>query len=1162
MQGYFLSPKQEDPFLAPYPDAWRLESEGGGVMVLLKVYPFNQLAAHFGAKRFGSFLKGASFDRLFRMGIDHFYPQNKGELYSYIMDEKGELSSSDPEKTAYLLLYHYCMGNRERVKTILEKLEDQGNTLPFTEEVHQNIDRILPFLIVDNSTFSIEIALKCAALQEKNSSVQEGGASRKFQQASMEIFRWIVLQQKYIQYLNHIEGEGDEFLTPMQELFILRSLSQFMVHYFKTEFLKLEEHGKLSSIINYVGIDALAIHFGMMPRLVKRFGILEAKYVENSGLLTGFKLFFSEDFFEDTHLLEGGYLPKGKRGAEAKVSTLFREIVNNPLLVGAFSANSLTIKKGDRTIHELPVEAEKITPEHLKEDFLIYYALAKGEKPKWGIRKNDFKKKAALFQKNLPLLQGGFKKEIALYYQILLVTAQAGLSHYMPWQVSAQKMEEKIERPIGLAIFIPPEEQTRAEGKRIFREAAIKQSEAYVWKYGKDYAIGKIKEQGKEYAITTAKAYVLGPLSVVTNYTYLKEQVERFNKHRWKFKRALQLWSGAKKIHGLYQKVREVKQGEGKLELRPMVDMQQQALAGWEKLLNDAMVALLKDYFDWEWKEVKDKPAQEILDGYEDPLKEFYAREAAQAFSATLKEGKSEEAFLEAVKGFKKEIEKAILDAEEAIVSFAALPREKVNRPAIERLKNPSNPVHRKEIEFKEILSSFLKGRYHDLLKKSTLKEKDLPLLEQKLFCYLVLSTRCLQLFRVMEKGDLHQIAEELACQRNYTFEENVSAQIIKGHLAVEYGTKTQMRAVQATQVAAITTKQRVVERAQMGIGKSTRIIPESSYIGADGETLMMNIWPKTVLRQNVMIAAQMGREAFRQGVDGLSFTMGPHWTSAKLSSLYSVLKSSIAERGQINWSEEDTIAIELSFIEYALDLTGKLKKAGDYWPKLTALRDILRLIRFQGRANIDEFHMTTQVNKVTNRPQGVKKAVKKGDARWIARTALALISSNLGKKWVTIKDASPKSLPKETFEKEIAPGLATMMADDLELGVSPNHRKSVSEGLGRGDVLPEECEKVQNQEALYMVRGMITHLLPLALEEIPDENYGESSDPDCEYVKPSEGNKNTLEQAEFISPYETVLKTCLFYLYKRLKNHQLEKALSLLLLRGTCAEFADRKVH
>ena len=180
-------------------------------------------------------------------------------------------------------------------------------------------------------------------------------------------------------------------------------------------------------------------------------------------------------------------------------------------------------------------------------------------------------------------------------------------------------------------------------------------------------------------------------------------------------------------------------------------------------------------------------------------------------------------------------------------------------------------------VDFDTLLEQFLKG------KAST------PM-QQFLYRYLLWSTRLQQMERgvalckrwfdlsaserlgIEGKIVLRALRDEMRSKRVYRFDQNTK--LLRGYLLFEYKTGKMLWVKQVRQLEKmiLSPKQKQVVELIMGSGKTYFIIPTTDYSIANGEKLVVNIWPTSMLKTNVGQISGQSSTIYGQDTYSVSF--------------------------------------------------------------------------------------------------------------------------------------------------------------------------------------------------------------------------------------------------------------------------------------------------
>ena len=105
-----------------------------------------------------------------------------------------------------------------------------------------------------------------------------------------------------------------------------------------------------------------------------------------------------------------------------------------------------------------------------------------------------------------------------------------------------------------------------------------------------------------------------------------------------------------------------------------------------------------------------------------------------------------------------------------------------------------------------------------------------------------------------------------------------------------------------------------------MGSGKTFFGIPTTDFVGADGKTLMINIWPSPAAPMSTKLTAEQARKTFGQAAHALHFDRSTQLTKNRLWALLRRFEKCISGKEQLNMRKDEMKALELRMILQATE--------------------------------------------------------------------------------------------------------------------------------------------------------------------------------------------------------------------------------------------------
>ena len=415
-----------------------------------------------------------------------------------------------------------------------------------------------------------------------------------------------------------------------------------------------------------------------------------------------------------------------------------------------------------------------------------------------------------------------------------------------------------------------------------------------------------------------------------------------------------------------------------------------QVLGQRERLITTAMRELLEEYCTvvttpnpareevphFSFEGLDDEAIRQGFEEFNGALAEYYRRELGVVHTFTLREGRSVEEFIHAIRRLKQEVTAVLEKEQKAIVDFVN--QEKLTSDdAVERTLSrlEKTKVRNKPLTFNDILQWFLTEDNAILLNRSETSKEHIPLIKEKVYLYLMTLSRFNILFEKVNGATTEEgiapLASELLRERTYQVRADEPERLLKTKVAYEARTGKMLWEVQASHLDRIILQgsSNLMNVMIMGDGKSSAVIPGSDYAAADGrDALVVNVWPKSVKGQSLEMMDQNAHGVYGQGVNAFVVDRRRNWDSERLWALAKVFAGALKKREQINVTQEDLQSLLLRFLDEGLDLDEKFRvEKAEYDKRIDLYKEVLLALRTQGIGNIDEIHEAAREDKELN---------------------------------------------------------------------------------------------------------------------------------------------------------------------------------------------------
>jgi len=1176
--GYYIAKNQKDPLLLSYPDFLLLENSEKEKKVIFLEKPQQILWANFLTNsNFSSPLAQSIINNLCKDENDQSY-------FVFNLSKDGKLQTSNPEAGAYLLLYHFIHDKTKELKDNLRELEDFGRCYPFSKKVLSFLDTLNFFLLTKNDAVSQEIALRISAIRTENTLVhaenqttEEPLQLKNFNSSPTQDFsklspflEYLLIQKNYLKYLEDQKKTIVPFLSENQELFILKRMSKLYLQFFEN--IESINNESTFNLLSYFGVDALATSLFMPTPMYERLQELKLKFKEEEDTLAGKAIAFiqkAQELATKTGLttslasdVSSLITPKSSYNTTlSKIANMLAKFYQHPLTKFDMKLNLDTqfinsLDVSEETLEKLSLNLWDLTCENINRYFFLYYRLATGAIPKkWKNTEKEkfFLEKVKLFKSALPLLQGNFDGNVKYFISFLEAASKGSRLASFPAaddvdKVILRKKEELLKRipesystPLNYIMdSIFRASQTVASSHLLFSKDTIK--------IITNQTVGLVKN----YAISTLLySFGLGSLDLLYRARKLPSLI--FNT----FCKSV----SSEKPSEAVTFADAASTSNSKNKKQELSETLKAHLTQREKMIDSFMNDLRLKYFK------KNESKKSDASSYVEPLREN-GNEATQdvlsnlnrdiqAFYNRPKEDLSHYQFT----GDKNQFFQDLEDLQDVIqnrinsekASIVSLVNSKENLNTLQLLEKRG-----KNYSFEEIFSLFAKGKENSLVETKAISFEKLSLLKEKLYLLIVLSSRFNLIFEkhkdIKSSENFEEMAFCLDRRRVYQFDDT-DERLIRGELLFESAMKVLVWQKPHLQLQQMLLKNEFnyVLEAIMASGKTFFMIPKAAQYLADGENLVINVFPSDVANTNIDTIRGQSRKAYDQSASAFSSNRQKNWTKSKLDAQFLVLDRVLSQKENLNTTDKDLQSFELQFLENAFKVQKYSEEDTLYSynfekNQLDSHRKVLALIRQKGKANIDEPHKLLSDPKTELIfPFGEKMFLHDDRVELMEETMFLLISSKEFQDILTIKSKKPTSLDPEIYNKKIKPLLAEKMCSLLDI---PSSSKTVfiSYILSNEKTIPDFVLKHPKRPLIGLARGLLSTILPSSLEKIIHRDFDASNlSGGNKLIKPAKGNKNTLENTLFRNPFEAYIKTCLVKLNDRLTESEMNEYIGVL---------------
>lgn len=473
----------------------------------------------------------------------------------------------------------------------------------------------------------------------------------------------------------------------------------------------------------------------------------------------------------------------------------------------------------------------------------------------------------------------------------------------------------------------------------------------------------------------------------------------------------------------------------------------------------------------------------------------------------------------------------------------------------------------KKDISERQLFRLFLMDDVESYARLTELNETDIKALHLALYDYLLESTRCQQAQRAIKLLDklrrsdpdsiergiiLRQLYGELSASRKYTFDLE-SSRLLRSFMMFEYSSGIILWQRQVDQISRMLLagegQRRLVLELIMGSGKTFWGMPEADFMAADGQQLVINVWPSSLARTNTATVAEQADTVFGQDAYALHFSRDK-MTRYQFIALNRLFKHCIAESCQCNLTRGDAQTLELNFIELldtydqGLDKLSRKERA-DVERSIDFSGLALTTIRKKGRFNIDEVHEILYCRQELNHPSGTARTIDSYLVEVVSRIMGDLVGVSFIEAIAQVRENNQNKLTpfeyKAIADALVTPGLLISIFDCDHVELRELKDYVLDSKLPTPPFMLRPGFSSQSRERIDLLRGLLTKLLPRIFLGKVGVDYGPSDDPTIEYAVPYDGNNTPKKKSTIRNPYEAIIKTFIMMLQMGLNRHQCE---------------------
>lgn len=847
--GYFISKTQRNEHLLKYGKYLLLENTRGKKKVFMTSKPLKTLMAEFILSQVGKIQTSPLIERY----ISSLTPDllaKESELLSFDLDDKGNLTTSDPMGFAYLALFNFIKGDKEASLRYFSELEDYGRKHPFPKKIYEIFELMYLPLLCSQDRFSREMTLRLGAIQIENQLIQhseETGTATlpSCTSETTKMLQWILMQIKYSEYLSGVKAGIPPALNEYQELFLLTGIGEMNTAYYK-QYLGSNLPETLRELGKKVGIENLANSFLFQPEVMERYHELRLQLdreSKTSSLSRG--LVLQADKKGEGKKLEGEV-----KGSLGDVIHLVDQAKNS-----AFLKNTISPVQKRSFYHDvdvfpdlstLPTTVWELNQAALNRYFPLYYRLAKNERG-WMTDKELFNRKRQELLRTLELMHGNESAEASLKREILQEVSASSTFYHFP---SASRLESMIRDRQHLNLGATREERNVFDkfisdelisvcrkarfSKRVINPGTVSKvvkavpqvvdgvlyyTPGYllpfplrVARLGKEL-ISLCREMRKEEGQVLHRGLRVGAqFGDVVLGTLLPE----YDWVAWGLSFLPWVGRGVTVKRGVdRENQREItpssavtSRARSELREKPLETSITDDLKRMDAQINRAFDELFDAYFNGEmrpasvdWRPVMaystssdDQTLKAAFQEANDSLKEYYRRPFEKRLQVELKPGRNPQEFIEVIREYTRGFATHLLREEEAIekcvLGGQAHSNEEEGNRVVNKLQRQK--LGEDALSFEQIYELFTHCNDEEFLKRTELRPDKWPELKKRLYLYQTVRRRFNLMFNLVDQlrdGDfetLETVAMELKRRPAYDLGQKVPELVLRAKLSYE----------------------------------------------------------------------------------------------------------------------------------------------------------------------------------------------------------------------------------------------------------------------------------------------------------------------------------------------------------------------------------------
>jgi|GEM_PF-5907408 len=467
---------------------------------------------------------------------------------------------------------------------------------------------------------------------------------------------------------------------------------------------------------------------------------------------------------------------------------------------------------------------------------------------------------------------------------------------------------------------------------------------------------------------------------------------------------------------------------------------------------------------------------------------------------------------------------------------------------------------------FEDLLCYFLKGDFRDLGSVMLLPPHLYATLDLAIAEDLVKNTRLQQIERALrylervlelssaseslERAEkLESLANELQAVRAYRFGGKQSVKLVRRFLMFEYLRNIGLWSRQVSRLTdlLIDNKGDAVIELLMSLGKSYFCIPTADSLEAcrkpENRKLVINLWPASLAPTNIRQISTQSKEIFQQSTNAFTFNRSQTLSAENLHALFVVFQRAWENGESINMTPQDILSLDHIFFKtmYELD-QGKNVDLESF----DLLRMIHQLVLEKGLAIGDEAHEILNDKEELSWPVGPKKRIETPGL--VEDCIRQLISHPQILEMIrTNSQIELSRLYDSSLNKLIAGDIARTLFSEID---NPQTSEFVEFVTGNCVSIPDWILLHEKRDAISLIKGVLTELLPLTLKSKVNVDYGRSKTKN-EFAYVGNGNDNISDKSTNRNPYEILVKTMVMWLHSGINTGQINSIITYLYKRA-----------